>query len=159
MPGGSLLDKHERLRRQSKAGPIPLPQTAEQLGEMRQIAGAMAHLHLKRILHRDLKSANVFLASHNRLKIGDLGVAKLLRAQEAYAKTQIGTPYYVSPELWKNKPYNSKSDVWALGCLLYEMVELKPPFDSTNMRGLASVATPHFSTRGLRSDRLQKRIR
>ena len=59
MPGGSLLDKHERLRRQSKAGPIPLPQTAELLGEMRQIAGAMAHLHLKRILHRDLKSANV----------------------------------------------------------------------------------------------------
>jgi len=66
MPGGSLLDKHERLRRQSKAGPIPLPQTAELLGEMRQIAGAMAHLHLKRILHRDLKSANVLYGARPR---------------------------------------------------------------------------------------------
>ena len=55
----------------------------------------------------------------------------------AMAKTQIGTPYYVSPELWKNRPYNAKSDVWALGCLLYEMVMGKPPFDSNNMRGLA----------------------
>lgn len=59
MLGGSLLDKHERLRKQSKAGPIPFPQTAELLGEVRQIAGAMAHLHAKKILHRDLKSANV----------------------------------------------------------------------------------------------------
>ena len=53
------------------------------------------------------------------------------------AKTQIGTPYYVSPELWKNKPYNAKSDIWALGCLLYEMITGKPPFDSNDMRGLA----------------------
>ena len=53
------------------------------------------------------------------------------------ANTQIGTPYYVSPELWKNKPYNAKSDIWALGCLLYEMITGKPPFDSNDMRGLA----------------------
>ena len=143
---GDLFKRLQRLKQRHQS----LPEDACWIYFIQLCLGVQA-LHRNSILHRDLKSANVFLASHNRLKIGDLGVAKLLRAQEAYAKTQIGTPYYVSPELWKNKPYNSKSDVWALGCLLYEMVELKPPFDSTNMRGLASVATPHFSTRGLRS--------
>ena len=88
-------------------------------------------------IYRDLKSANVFLSETNCIKIGDLGVAKLLAATRAMAKTQIGTPYYVSPELWKNKPYNAKSDIWALGCLFYEMVVGKPPFDSNDMRGLA----------------------
>ena len=145
---GDLFKRLQRLKQRHQS----LPEDACWIYFIQLCLGVQA-LHRNSILHRDLKSANVFLASHNRLKIGDLGVAKLLRAQEAYAKTQIGTPYYVSPELWKNKPYNSKSDVWALGCLLYEMVELKPPFDSTNMRGLASVATPHFH--GLRSDRLQ----
>ena len=59
MPGGSLLDKHQRLRAQSKQGPIPFPQTPQLLADIRQIAGAMAHLHAQKILHRDLKSANV----------------------------------------------------------------------------------------------------
>ena len=102
-----------------------------------QLCLGIQALHRNNILHRDLKSANVFLSNHNCIKIGDLGVAKLLAASRAMAKTQIGTPYYVSPELWKNKPYNAKSDVWALGCLLYEMVMGTPPFESANMRGLA----------------------
>ena len=61
MPGGSLLDKHQRLRSQSKQGRmlIPVPQTPQLLADIRQVAGAMAHLHVKKILHRDLKSANV----------------------------------------------------------------------------------------------------
>jgi NIMA (never in mitosis gene a)-related kinase len=102
-----------------------------------QLSIGIQALHRNNILHRDLKSANVFLSNKNMIKIGDLGVAKLLAATRAMAKTQIGTPYYVSPELWKNKPYNAKSDIWALGCLLYEMVVGKPPFDSNDMRGLA----------------------
>jgi serine/threonine protein kinase len=59
MPGGSLAEKHQRLRSQSKQGPIPIPQTPQLLADMGQVAGAMAHLHVKKILHRDLKSANV----------------------------------------------------------------------------------------------------
>jgi NIMA (never in mitosis gene a)-related kinase len=120
---GDLFKRLQRLKQRHQS----LPEDACWIYFIQLLLGVQA-LHKNNILHRDLKSANVFLASHNRLKIGDLGVAKLLKAQEAYAKTQIGTPYYVSPELWKNKPYNSKSDVWALGCLLYEMIELKPPF-------------------------------
>ena len=110
---GDLFKRLGRLKQKKQN----LPEDAVWIYFIQLCLGVQA-LHKNNILHRDLKSANVFLASHNRLKIGDLGVAKLLKAQEAYAKTQIGTPYYVSPELWKNKPYNSKSDVWALGCLL-----------------------------------------
>ncbi len=70
--------------------------------------------------------------------------------RRAMAKTQIGTPYYVSPELWKNKPYNAKSDIWALGCLLYEMITGKPPFDSNDMRGLARKVSARRTTRAAR---------
>ena len=128
---GDLFKRLQRLKQRHQS----LPEDACWIYFIQLCLGVQA-LHRNSILHRDLKSANVFLASHNRLKIGDLGVAKLLRAQEAYAKTQIGTPYYVSPELWKNKPYNSKSDVWALGCLLYEMLALRPPFESDNIASL-----------------------
>jgi serine/threonine protein kinase len=60
-----------------------------------------------------------------------LVVWQLLKPPEMFAKTQIGSPYYVSPEMWKNKPYNSKTDMWAIGCFLYELVALHPPFQAT----------------------------
>eukprot|EP00736_Rhodelphis_marinus_P013952 Rmarinus@m.10326 len=102
-----------------------------------QITLGLRHLHAHNILHRDLKSANVFLMSKRRVKIGDFGVGKILQATDHKAHTQVGTPYYVSPELWKNKPYNAKSDIWSLGCLLYEMAALRPPFDARDLKGLA----------------------
>ena len=61
----------------------------------------------------------------------DCGTLQLLKPPEMFAKTQIGSPYYVSPEMWKNKPYNSKTDMWAIGCFLYELVALHPPFQAT----------------------------
>ena len=77
------------------------------------------YLHSQRILHRDLKSSNLFLSKKGQLKIGDLGVAKQLN--EKYTKTIVGTPYYLAPELCEEKPYNNKSDIWSLGSILYEM--------------------------------------
>ena len=65
-------------------------------------------LHDNHILHRDLKAANVFMCSPTYLKLGDLGVAKVLKSDAAAAQTQVGTPYYVAPEIWRNKPYNTK---------------------------------------------------
>ena len=62
---------------------------------------------------------NVFLSRENTVRIGDLGVAKVLNSTAGYANTMVGTPYYLSPELCEDKPYNSKSDIWALGCVLY----------------------------------------
>jgi len=99
-----------------------------------QLLNGLKSLHALNILHRDLKSANVFLFKGGIVKIGDLNVSKVTRKGMGY--TQTGTPYYASPEVWKDKPYNSKSDIWSLGCVIYEMCALNPPFKAQNMEDL-----------------------
>ena len=100
-----------------------------------QISLGLFYIHSKKIVHRDIKSLNIFLTKNMDGKIGDLGIAKLLEDTK-FAKTFVGTPYYVSPEMCKNKPYNEKSDIWALGCLLYEMITLNHPFRADNQAAL-----------------------
>jgi NIMA (never in mitosis gene a)-related kinase len=97
---------------------------------------AIKHVHDRKILHRDLKTQNIFLTRNNIVKLGDFGIAKVLKGTGDLAKTAIGTPYYLSPEICENKPYNNKSDVWSLGCILYEMATLKHTFEAANMKGL-----------------------
>ena len=92
-------------------------------------------IHKKKILHRDLKSQNIFLTKDLNIKIGDLGVAKRL-IHTNFAKTFIGTPYYLSPEICMEKPYNDKSDVWAIGCILYELCCFNYPFDAKSQGAL-----------------------
>ena len=94
-----------------------------------KITIGLAALHKSKILHRDLKSLNIFLTKNLDIKIGDFGVAKILTAT-GFAKTIIGTPYYLSPELCDELPYNDKSDVWALGCILYELCTYDHPFNA-----------------------------
>lgn len=101
-----------------------------------QLCLAVKYIHDKRILHRDIKAQNIFLTEGGKIKLGDFGISKVLDHTKDLANTCIGTPYYLSPEMCQSKPYNSKSDVWALGCVLYEMAALKHPFEATCMKGL-----------------------
>lgn len=86
----------------------------------------LSRLHELKIVHRDIKCANVFLTKEGTVKLGDLNVSKI--AKEANLKTQTGTPYYASPEVWSDKPYDHRSDIWSLGCVTYELITLNPPF-------------------------------
>ena len=99
-----------------------------------QLLNGLKALHDFKILHRDIKSANVFLFKGGVCKLGDLNVSKVARKGLGY--TQTGTPYYASPEVWEEKPYDSKSDVWSLGCVIYEMITLRPPFQAKSMEEL-----------------------
>ena len=78
----------------------------------------------------------MFLGKDDKIKIGDLGVAKLLNQTNNFAHTIVGTPYYLSPELCEEKPYNHKSDIWSLGCVLYELCTFRHPFEATNQGAL-----------------------
>ena len=100
-----------------------------------QICLGLNYLHSQNILHRDLKSPNVFMDAKYRLQLGDLGVAKYLGSDPA-TQTQIGTPYYLSPEIWSGRKYDAKSDVWSLGVLLYELCTLRHPFDGKTQKQL-----------------------
>ena len=99
-----------------------------------QMTKGLKSLHDLKILHRDLKSANIFLFSDGTAKIGDLNVSKV--AKKGLGYTQTGTPYYASPEVWRDEPYDSKSDIWSLACVTYEMLTLHPPFRAESMQGL-----------------------
>jgi NIMA (never in mitosis gene a)-related kinase len=104
-----------------------------------QTVRGLKALHDLKIVHRDIKCANLFLTKDGMVKLGDLNVSKV--AKKGMMLTQTGTPYYASPEVWKDKPYDNKSDIWSLGCVLYEMITLLPPFRATSMQGLCTKVT------------------
>ncbi len=92
----------------------------------------MNELHRKKIIHRDIKAANLFLSKdYKTIKLGDLGVAK--HAKTDFARTQIGTPYYLAPEIWDNKLYDNRCDVFSLGVVVYEMAAKQVPFEGRSL--------------------------
>ncbi|XP_065064010.1 uncharacterized protein LOC135690390 isoform X1 [Rhopilema esculentum] len=102
-----------------------------------EMVSAIKYIHDHNILHRDLKTANIFLTKENKVKLGDFGIAKIMSTRQD-ANTVLGTPYYISPEMCEGKPYNEKSDMWALGCILYEMANLQKTFEGTNLPALVN---------------------
>ena len=101
-----------------------------------QILEGLKYLHDNKIMHRDLKCANIFLMKNGILKLGDLNVSKI--AKLGMAKTQTGTPYYISPEIWKEQPYDYKCDIWSVGCIIYEICTLRPPFRGNSIKELCN---------------------
>jgi len=111
-----------------------------------QMCLALKHMHDKNVLHRDIKTQNVFIAKRESrseggnnlgsVKIADFGIAKVLDSHTALARTQVGTPYYLSPEICSKQPYAQPSDVWALGCVIYELAALRVPFEAAELPAL-----------------------
>ena len=129
-----------------------------------QIVLALNECHTRKagkILHRDLKPANIFLDAQNNIKLGDFGLARVLNENSTFAQTHVGTPYYMSPEQITEAKYNEKSDIWSLGCLVYELAALKPPFEASNHLALAmKIKSGKYDRIPLRySEELQKVIR
>ena len=129
--GGDLTAAIQRRKQSGKRWPED-----EVMRIFVQICFALKHVHDQNILHRDLKSQNIFLTAKGIVKLGDFGIAKVLDSSGDQARTQIGTPYYLSPEICENKPYGRKSDVWSLGVVLYELAALEMPFQAQSLPAL-----------------------
>ncbi|KAE9215084.1 hypothetical protein PF005_g9569 [Phytophthora fragariae] len=136
--GGDL--SHELARRTSRHEYF---EPDDLLGLFVQVCLALKHLHDRKILHRDVKPANIFLTKSGVVKLGDLGVATVLSHTLACAQTSIGTPYYTAPEICLGKRYNAKADVWSLGCVLFEMASFSHAFEVLGVQG----KTPNSSKR------------
>eukprot|EP01059_Diplonema_ambulator_P025308 TRINITY_DN42354_c0_g1_i1.p1 TRINITY_DN42354_c0_g1~~TRINITY_DN42354_c0_g1_i1.p1 ORF type:complete len:426 (+),score=87.31 TRINITY_DN42354_c0_g1_i1:51-1328(+) len=148
--GGDLYQKISSLKE-------PMEES-EVLYIFTQICLAVKHLHNRRILHRDLKSQNVFLTKNNIVKLGDFGLATALRHTWQQAHTLCGTPNYFSPELVAGRPYNNKTDIWAMGCILYELLAQRFAFAGNTLTEIMqniqcdqpTPVPPHYSE-GLRA--------
>merc|ERR1719359_31737 len=134
--GGDLSAKIKKARAENK--PFPEEQV---LRWFTQAVLALKYIHDQHILHRDLKSGNFFLSKSGNLEMGDFGIAKVMECTAAVAQTQIGTPYYLSPEICEGRPYAWGSDIWSMGVILYEMCARRVPFDANDLKGLISRIT------------------
>ena len=123
-------DLGEKIKAQPKGKYFPESQV---LDWFTQICLAIKHIHDKHIIHRDLKAQNIFLTKSGLIKLGDFGIAKTLKNTWENARTMVGTPYYLSPEIVQGKDYSFKSDIWSLGVLLYQLMSLRMPFDANNL--------------------------
>lgn len=102
-----------------------------------QVSAGLRELHSKKIAHRDVKPANIFLCKDGTVKLADMNVSKVMKRD--LLKTQTGTPMYASPEVWDTAPYDLRysrfirSDIWSLGCVIYELAALKAPFEGSSL--------------------------
>lgn len=145
--GGDLQQRLQRTRQEGRR-----LREALALRWFDQLCSAVAYIHQHQILHRDLKPSNIFLANgrivasskgvteeEESVAIGDFGVSRPLSHALELVTTMVGTPCYLSPEVCRGKPYSYKSDIWSLGCVLFEMMALRPPFGAApNLEALVS---------------------
>ena len=98
-----------------------------------QMCLGVKYLHEHNIIHRDLKTSNIYLGEGDKIVIGDFGISKIFNNNQSMSRTFIGTPYYMSPEVLGQKEYDKKTDIWSLGCVLYELLTFKMPFNGYNL--------------------------
>lgn len=129
--GGDLSDNIEYMQKSNNHF-----SESQIWGYVLQILQGLAELHKRGVIHRDVKPANLFLSADKKgLKIGDMNTSKILQ-NDAMTQTVIGTPYYLAPEIWLNAKYDYRCDVFSLGCVVYEMAMLRPPFRASNVQEL-----------------------
>jgi serine/threonine protein kinase len=134
----------------------------EALSIFSQACLALQHVHAKHILHRDLKSQNIFLTKNGTVKLGDFGIAKTLDRTDAEAMTVIGTPSYLAPEVCDSKPYSFKADVWSLGVVLQETLTLELPFVAKSLAALVVkivTSSPQPVSKGMGTDDTRRLLR
>ena len=127
-----------------------------------QMALGLQYLHSRNIVHRDIKSLNIFLTKDNSARVGDLGASRRLCPvtndvlDELNPQDKVGTPFYLAPELWNDEQCSKATDVWAIGCILYEMCALQVPFLADDIEVLEQrvlkekmAPLPHTTSKGL----------
>ncbi|ERE88741.1 serine/threonine-protein kinase Nek3 isoform 2 [Cricetulus griseus] len=115
---------------------VAFKESFEAEGHLYIVMDLEANFPIKHNLLSCFSTQNVFLTQSGKVKLGDFGSARLLSSPMAFACSYVGTPYYVPPEIWENLPYNNKSDIWSLGCILYELCALKHPFQANSWKNL-----------------------
>lgn len=121
-------DLREACNRRREAGLGGFEET-QVLSWLMQLSWGLQHVHARHVLHRDLKPQNVLLQNGGRRALlADFGVVGQVEHTEDFARSIVGTPAFMSPEMLEGRPYNYKTDQWALGCVLYETMALRPPF-------------------------------
>ena len=111
-----------------------------------QLSIGLEHIHSKKVLHRDLKTSNILLTKENTVKIGDFGISKPLDYTEQLADTPLGTPFYLSPEVVLGQKYDYKSDMWMLGCILFELLTLRKPFEGNFYEAMRKIVNEPFKS-------------
>jgi NIMA (never in mitosis gene a)-related kinase len=131
--GGDL----QTLLRKKK---FELKRISEELiwGWANELTSAISALHVRSIMHRDIKALNILLTKDLHLKLGDLGASKICRDADKIKGSHVGTPLYLAPERVRNKPYDLKVDIWALGCVLYQLASFHSPFNGDNLVSLGN---------------------
>ncbi len=126
--GGNLKDRMTPM--------LPLSETTRVI---RDVASALSYAHERHIVHRDVKPVNVLVDTNNRIVLSDFGIAKVLASSNAVTRTGagVGTPEYMSPEQCRGTHVDGRSDIYALGIMLYEMLTGRTPFEADNYTALA----------------------